>query len=231
MTRDFVVLPLSTLPGQMPYIPRQMLEDLLAVGGTSTDQLDRLAADLQQESGIPMDSRLEELVARHIPEASLAESILRALVNLRPEELEETVNTLRRWREANSQNASTLPSERLEVVRARLSQLIQNYPSLVRYRKAQRLRKLTGRVAASVDVVCDLRPVFDQSRTVVEGLIPLTILRVGYRDGDGSGVLEVLLSGEDLEELAREVERAKQKLGSLRESVGRWVPNGWAEPE
>lgn len=230
-TRQFVLLPESFLRAGMPFVPQQMREDLLAVGEASAEQIETLAGALEHEPGVLTDGRLEEIIGRHIGMPPLADAILRALVNLSPESVEEAVRNLRQWREASPPNGAKLPVERLEQVRDRLSRLIRNYPALVRYRKAESLKTLTGRVAESTELVSDLRPVFDQSRTTVEGLIPLTTLRVTYRSGDATDVLEVLLSMEALEDLASEVEKAKKKLAALRESVGRWVPHGWVGPE
>lgn len=102
---------------------------------------------------------------------------------------------------------------------------------MVRYRKAERLKTLTGRMAESLEIICDLRPVFDHSRSVVEGLIPVTTLRVAYQTNEGGNSVEVQLSGDDLENLAKEVERAKQKLRTLNQHSERWVPHSWVEPD
>jgi hypothetical protein len=231
MSTRFVLLSEGLIGVQSPLLPSGMLDDLLAVAGANEEQLDRIAADLEQEPGIPTDTRLGEVITRHVGEVPLAESILRAVVNLRPERLEDTIQTLRHWREASSANAKKLPPDRLEAIQDRLTRLIRNYPALARYRKAQRLKTLTGKTADSVELICDLRPVFDQSRTVVEGLIPLATLRLSYQGTDGTEVLEVFLSGETLDDLADEVDKAKQKLQTLREVGETWVPNGWVAPE
>jgi len=231
MARQILVLPESLMAGQFSFLPAGMVDDLLNVSKAQPEVLERLAADLEQERGIPSDNRLEELIGRHFGDRGLVESLLRAVVNLRPEGLEDTIRTLRQWREASPQNGQKLPAESLETLQDRLQRLIRPYPALARYRKAQRLRTVTGRTAQALELICDLRPVFDQTRTVVEGLIPLTLLRVVYQSSDGSGALEVLLSTDDLDNLASEVDRARQKLNSLREIACKWVPDGWVEPD
>lgn len=231
MPKQIVLIPESVMGGSLPYLPSAMIEDLLAVAGLTTEQLDRLGAALEQEAGIPTDAKLEVIVSGVLGETPLSETVLRTLVNLRPERIEDTIRTLRQWSTASSANAAKLPAQRLDAIQDRLTRLIRNYPALVRYRKAQRLRTLTGRQAESLEVVCDLRPVFDQTREVVEGLIPLTILRIAYQGNEGTEVLEILLSGENLENLATEVERAQKKIRALQETVTRWVPNGWVDPD
>lgn len=231
MTRRIMLLPDSVFSGQLPFLPPGMLEDLLAIGKVRTDRLDRLATELDQQAGIPNAQHLEEMVVRHVEDSSLTKSVLNTLVNLRADRMEETIRTLRRWREASTPNAARLSEETLETIRDRLFRLIRDYPALIRYRKAQRLTTLTGRMAESVEIICDLRPVFDQTRMVVEGVLPITTLRVVYQNNEESNSLEVLLSIDDLESLAKEVERAKLKLQSLSEHVERWLPHGWVEPE
>jgi len=228
MPREILLLPEGIL-SQVPFMPAAMIDDLLAAGGLAAEQIESLADILDREAGIPSDLRLEEIVTGILGEGSLADSVLRTIINLRPDRIESAVRNLKQWRNANAANEARVSLDQLEIVRKRLTELIENYPVLARYRKSQRLRTLTGRAAESLELICDLRPVFDPTRRLVEGLIPITTLRVEYRTNDGSSVLEVLVTEEDLDNLASEVERAKQKLQSLKESVTRWVPAGWVD--
>lgn len=231
MTREIVLIPESVISGQLPFLPPGMLDDLIAVGKVAADRIEALAAELVHQTGIPNAQYLEEMVVRHVGEKALTKPVLNTLINLRSDRVEETIGTVQRWRDANTQNAAKLPDETLDLIRDRLSRLVRDYPALMRYRKAQRLRTLTGRMVDSVAIICDLRPVFDQSRTVVEGFIPMTTLRVAYQNNEGSGSLEVSLSTDDLNTLGEEVERAKQKLRSLHHLAESWVSQGWVEPD
>jgi hypothetical protein len=231
MTREIVLIPEILFTGQLPFLPPGMLEDLMAVGRVPADRLDALAVELVHHTGIPNAQQLEEMVARHIADQALVKPVLNTLINVRSDRVDETIRTVQRWRDARPQNATILPGETLDTIRDRLSRLVRDHPALVRYRKAQRLKTRTGRMADAIDITCDLRPVFDQSRTVVEGLIPITTLRVVYSNNDRSESFEVLLSADDLNTLSEEVEKAKQKLQSLNQHAEHWVPHGWVEPD
>jgi hypothetical protein len=231
MTREFVLITEGLLSGRMPFLPPGMLEDLIAVGNVPADSLDALAEELEHHLGIPNARQLEEMVVRHLDDEALTKPVLNSLINIRSDRVEETIRTVQRWRDTSPQNAARLPEETLLTIRDRLTRLVRDYPSLVRYRKAQGLKTRTGRTAESITITCDLRPVFDQTRQTVEGLLPLMTLRVGSSNNEGNDSLEVLLSAEDLDTLGKEVEKAKQKLEALSQHVQRWLPYGWVEPD
>jgi hypothetical protein len=68
-----------------------------------------------------------------------------------------------------------------------------------------------------VEIICDLRPVFDNERESVEGVIPYTILRIVSIGADGLPVaMETILTQAELGELAEKSEAAVKKLDRLR---------------
>jgi len=83
-----------------------------------------------------------------------------------------------------------------------------------------------------VELICDARPVFDKNRERVEGMLPMTTLKLVYeKQEEDMQVVEVLLSPEMLEELIAKANKAQQKLRVLSESINQWVPQGLASVE
>ena len=68
-----------------------------------------------------------------------------------------------------------------------------------------------------MEIICDLRPIFDDKRESVEGVIPYTILRIVCIGADGLPVaLEAILTQAEVGELAKKSEAAVKKLDRLR---------------
>lgn len=110
--------------------------------------------------------------------------------------------------------------------------MIQEYPAVERYRKAQRLASITGFQVVGVEFVCDARPVFDKDRERIEGMLPVTTLKLVYeKQNEDIQVTEVLLSAAMLGELLEKANRAQQKLRVLSESINQWIPQGLASAD
>jgi hypothetical protein len=154
---------------------------------------------------------------------------VRTLENLNPESIDRTLRMMGHWREADHRNAERFPAESWGSLESKLRQLIQEYPAVGRYRKAQRLASITGNRVVGVELICDARPIFDKDRERVEGMLPTTTLKLVYeKQNEDIRVTEVLLSAEMLGELLEKANRAQQKLRVLSESINQWVPHGLA---
>jgi hypothetical protein len=209
-----------------------MVDDLLAVSQVPPEAIDSLATSLHAAQGFLDSDALEQAVRGCLPDGQLASSILRTLENLRPEGVDRTLRTLGSWREADPGNAARFPPESWTSLEGKLRRLVQEYPALERYRKAQRLASITGSRVVGVELICDARPVFDKNRERVEGMLPMTTLKLVYeKQEEDMQVVEVLLSPEMLEELIAKANKAQQKLRVLSESINQWVPQGLASVE
>ncbi len=90
--------------------------------------------------------------------------------------------------------------------------------TLQRQAKAERLATVTGQRLKSLDLICDLRPVFNEPRSHVEGLIPFTTIKLTCEGVDGLPVaIEAVMSRSELNSLAQSVEFAQAKLKSLQQ--------------
>ena len=90
------------------------------------------------------------------------------------------------------------------------------------------MASLTGNKAQKVELICDVRPVFDRAREQVEGLVPLTTLKLIYEtQTDETKCIELLFSTDMLKELLEKVNKAQQKLTIMRDFFDQWIPDGF----
>jgi len=221
------------IPGSPDLIPGlggaspQMIEDLLAIAEIRSERIEALAAALQAEPGFPNADRISDVVREAINDDRQASAVVTALHNVPPSRVDQTIQTVRDWREANNKNAERFPEEALVSVEQNLRRLTRDFPALERCRKARRLGSILGNTAESLELICDLRPVFNAQRDLVEGMMPLTTMKIVYEGQDEEvRVLEVQLSRDMLTELVEKAQKAQQKLDVLNRSIAEWTPNG-----
>jgi DNA-directed RNA polymerase subunit F len=203
-------------------IPREMVDDMLAVAAVPGEQIDAIAAALEAQPGFLEKARLRELVEGIVTTKSLASSVVDALLNLRPQQLTQVLGALEKWRQASTKNAEKLSADALDRLKRVLPQFIKHYPALVRTRKAQRLQSILGNTVQGVELICDARPVDS-----IEGMIPVTTMRIEYEGQDEeTHVAEFTLTTESVKEFADEIRKAQQKLKVLGQSIIQWIPDG-----
>jgi hypothetical protein len=104
------------------------------------------------------------------------------------------------------------PEDRRTLVQ-RLRSLSAEPIGLAKQYKARRLVDATGSKLDEFQIICDVRPIFDQSRERIEGAIPLAILRLEYSSPDReSAVVEMRITEKQLEDFRAKIETAHRKL-------------------
>ena len=208
-------------------VPREMVDDMLAVAKVPVEQIDAIAAALEAQPGFLEKARLRELVEGIVTSKSLASSVVDALLNLRSQQLAQILGTLKTWRQASPKNTEKFSEKAFDCLKKVLPQLIKHYPALARTRKAQRLRSILGNTVQRVELICDARPVFNVSRDSIEGMIPVTTMRIEYEDQDEeTHVAEFTLTTEAVSEFVEEMRKAQKKLQVLGQSIIQWIPGG-----
>ena len=206
----------------------RMMADLKAVSTLSDDEVTSLCERLSQVKGFLDPKTLATEVRQVIKVEGTARSVLATLRSLEPEYTKRLVESLteRGKRDANF----PLNEAELDRLGAVLQKLIQPYPALVRYEKAERLSTLTGQQLESVDLICDLRPIFDENRKQIEGMMPYTRLHIVATGADGfPKSFEVELTYRQVNDLKEKAAKANAKLAVLYESVERWLGEGVPE--
>lgn len=216
----------ALIPGFGGMSP-QMIEDLLAISEIRSERIEALAVALEAEPGFPNADRLSEIVREAIDDDRQASAVVAALHHVPPQRVDQFIQTVRDWREADNKNAERFPEEALVSAEQNFRRLTRDFPALERCRKARRLGSILGNTAESLELICDLRPVFDAQRDLVEGIMPLTTMKIVYEGQDQEvRVLEVQLSRDMLAELVEKAQKAQQKLQVLERSIPTWTPNG-----
>lgn len=209
-----------------PAIREEMVGDLKAITTVSADLLDKVAADLSGVDGFLDTTALNARLRSLLPQDAPVASVRRVVLNLKSEDVERLLKQLRPIQEDNADDFP-LSAGDLDNLNTLLPRLLRPIPALRRYRKAERLAKITGQPLEDVQLICDLRPVFDENRQNVEGLIPFTHFKIVATGGDGlPRVFEAELTAEQVIDLAEQAKRAIAKLEVLREKADQWADFG-----
>jgi len=133
--------------------------------------------------------------------------------------VEEFLSVIERWlADEGNQRKGLLSEGEFQEVQRRLPLVVGPFPGHERQAKAERLSQTTGLPLEKIEIICDLRPVFDKGRDTVEGIIPYTTLKIVCKGPDGLPVaLEAILSQDDVAQLAKASADAKKKLAGLRQ--------------
>jgi hypothetical protein len=220
--------PTELLGGHL--VPPQMVEDLLVIAEIPGEAIDRIVTSLENSVGFLNEEGLKRLVQEVLPEEQQMSSVISAIHSIRPGRVDRVLASLQEWRATDRQNAERVPDEVLKEIQQKLANLIREYPAWDRFQKARRLASLTGNKAQQVELICDVRPVFDRAREHVEGLVPLTTLKLVYEtQSDETKCIELLLSADVLKDLLAKAEKAYQKQTIMRDFFDRWIPDGFLE--
>ena len=207
-----------------------MLADLRIVATIPGDTLKQLAKALESQTGFLNADACAELIGQLVPDETQRDAAFNAIQNLRPEALEQLVSVIGKWRNESDENRKLLSEADYADLQARLPVLIRDYPALNRMQKAQRLMNVLGNEVKGIGFICDARPVYNKTHDEIEGIVPLTTLKIIYeRQNLDAEEIEFVLSESDLDQLIDQANEAKKKLSVLKNRVNTWLPGGLAE--
>ena len=105
----------------------------------------------------------------------------------------------------------------VEVIRVRLRTLLLAPSGFKRQKKAETLADATGADLNDLNIICDIRPVFDDERKVVDGALVITTLTLEIIELDGRiSSVECRLTEKQIDDLCRVSLVAKQKLDVIK---------------
>jgi hypothetical protein len=174
-------------PSPGPGFSETFYEGLKAVLDLPVETLQRIGDELSHYQGFLSAKSQNDIISNCLhdkePHLSLR---LGDLVRVGERFLRENrgglvgfMSQLERWQEsADHRQTEGLTDDQLAQLKDRLPFLIKEYPSRLRQWKADRLAEATGLRAESVDLICDLRPVLDEGRSKIIGVIPITTLKI-----------------------------------------------------
>jgi len=207
-----------------PTAKEEVKEDLKAIIDLSDENLAELHKHLTGAEGFLDPKVLLATIQKVVKDSNAAEAVRRIIINIGPPQVEQVVTLLE---EKQKEKNFPFDQTQLERLKQILKNLIRPYPALARFQKAKRLANITGQQLETVELICDLRPIFDENRKNVEGMMPYTRLHIVATGEDGlPKPFEVELTHQQVIDLAEKAEKAKSKLDVLRRSIKKWLPGG-----
>lgn len=195
------------------------LDDAQEFARVPADALERIVAAVGAEEGFVSPAALTDAVRganSGVERPETVASFIRNIVRVR-QSLEVDPPTF-----ADRIAVALRASKPARLEQAAVDRLAENLralpalPALEAQAKAEMLLLSTGQALQDSQVICDLRPVFDETRTRVEGVVPMTTLRIVYTTAVLPQAVEVTLNEEQLESLHKQLEKARSKLAVLR---------------
>lgn len=207
-------------------VPEGMLDDFKALLSVPEDSLDRIAEALAGAEGFLDPKSVSSLLRETLAEDPSIDSVRRIILNLEADDIGEVLKFVRRVLD-DKPDEFPLGQEDIGHLEALLPRLLKPAPALRRYRKAERLAKITGLPLEDIQLICDLRPVFDDAREEIEALMPYTRLKIVATGGDGlPRTFEAELSAQQVDDLREKAEKATKKLAQLRDKAQECATHG-----
>lgn len=125
--------------------------------------------------------------------------------------------SLRLLKAAVTEHVEGLEPEQLEKLGERLTLLIAEPSGFARQHKAEQLVEATGREVTALQVICDVRPVFNEDRTEIQGALPVSTLTLDLLEPDGrTSRIEAHLSEQQIVDLCAKAESARRKVALIK---------------
>ncbi len=203
-----------------PPLPPEMVDDLRTVAKLNDSDLKRLCDGITHVQGVLTNDQLEELTKQIFEDDAVTEAVTRTIRNIPPEIKRDILAIVDRWRHVTPKRLERFPDRDFESLQRNLELLVQDYPGVALMRKAERLVRDTGNEFNDVLFICDLRPIFNEEHSRVEGFLAIVNLRLRYLSQNGdTDVFELALTEDELETLIEKAQKAIHKLSVLRDTV------------
>jgi hypothetical protein len=218
MADDFLFIsPEDAISGKA--LPSEMLHDMELLAQLPSDVSVDIAETLRQEGGILSEDRLEEIVTSRVDDQTVALRLAAIISSVRQEQVERTLALVDKWRKHNQERNSRYNDAWFDSLKSNFSTLIQDFKSVLLMRKAEHLLRILSNEVADVDIICDLRPVFDEEHSQIEGYVLVATLRLEYLLQNGQrSTFEVALTEQELKGLVDQGSDALQKIDIMKDT-------------
>ncbi len=206
-------------------VSADLVADAKATLEVDRDLLKAIATELESFPGYLDKHSVRDIIGQYVLNEEQCERLSRLvfgvgeLLRFLNQNVEDLLSNISDWQQGEENREQNLLSlQELDELQDRLPLIIRHYPGLRRQVKAKNLSEATGNRLEDLAIICDLRPVFDEERRKVEGVIPFTTLKVVCKGVDGLPVsLEAILSEMEVHDLAKKATAAVEKLECLRD--------------
>ena len=200
--------------------------DAKAVLGVSESIFQALTDLIATQKGFLSAKGLRELLVRCVGDDQTAIRVADYITRLhafmrerqqRPEEfLEDFGHALEERESERNRAAERLTADQCTQLLVRSKAVLLEESAVSRYWKARALAVETGVVLEGLSMVCDLRPVFDDARTSIDGMIPVITLKLVVAEANSlPTTFEVVLDEEQLSTLAKVVDGTQKQVTVL----------------
>lgn len=216
--------------GPLPFspeygVPDGLIRDAKVLLNVDKGALRPIREELSGFQGFLDRETIEDLLKSHLEDEESCRRLARLVAGIdnrllaTNQSIEEFLALIEAWlADEDNQQKGLLSEEEFAELRQRLPLVLGPFPGNRRQAKAEGLSQATGLPLEKIDIICDLRPVFDGDRETVEGIIPYTTLRIVCKGADGLPLaIEAILSQDDVGQLAKASADAKKKLARLRQ--------------
>lgn len=206
-------------------VSADLVADAKATLEVDRDLLDAIATELESFPGYLDKHSVRDIIGQYVSNEEQCQRLSRLVfgvgerLRLLNQNVEDLLSNISDWQQDDENREQHLLSpQEFGELQDRLPLIIRHYPGLRRQVKAKNLSESTGNRLEDLAIICDLRPVFDEERQKVEGVIPFTTLKVVCKGVDGLPVsLEAILSEMEVHDLAKKAGAAVEKLKCLRD--------------
>lgn len=217
-------------------VSQSLVDDAAILLTIEGDSFTSFIKSLETDSGFVGKERLKEMFIPLVENDSKRALRVATFVDAVHERLREAnqsldgfVKDITGWLEENDKDGKRVSKDSVEELTNRVSQVLISYGCYLRQAKAEALSGKIGKPLESFELVCDLRPIFDSERKEIEGVMPLTWLKLVSTEYNGMpSTTEVVLTEENLLAIEETLKKAKQKLGELKklvvEGIGKPIP-------
>jgi len=199
------------------------LEDARAVLDLETEAFESLLAALSRCESFVTDDQLKSIVKASVDEGKLADAafdLVRHLNRTLRDLGDPMEKTLSRLRSAIKEHAKDIPVEDRETLGERLEKLVLAPSGLGLQWKADQLARSTGIEVEDIQLVCDIRPVFDEARSAIMGAVPVSTLKFSVLGPDSTPEnIELRLTEGQLADLGSKAELAQQKIKIIKKTL------------
>jgi len=198
------------------------VSDLKTILQLEDDLFADLAKALREQRLFLDRNTLSTVVAGVLTDNDMSDTVshfiwrLNEMLREADEPLDESLGILRkqiRLREAISEEDGEKAEKRIQA-------LICEPTGFARQFKAEKLVEAIGAELEDVQIICDVRPVFNEQRSEIEGAIPISTLVLDVIEPNGgSSRIQVRLREADVIDLSKKIAFAKTKLAAIRRAL------------
>jgi hypothetical protein len=188
--------------------------DASAVAKTSPADLAKVIAALDEAKGFLGPEALRRMVRSIVKDTEQARGVASFIFNLYSLQRQVGESFLTQFQRDFDAHAPLTPEDKTKISAA-LPQLLKSRPAAERHTKAEKLSERIGAQFAHFSITCDLRPVFDEKREVIEAMFPVATLKVVATEMLPV-TLTARLSAKQIERILEEATNAQKKVSALR---------------